>query len=999
MQHVFGCDCSIRLRNRLLRLALLSLLLFGNFTAMSSLAQYRFDQFTANNGLPQNTVNAVTQTRDGYLWFATFDGLVRYDGMRFTIFDKGNSAGISTNRFLTLCEDAQGTLWAGTVDGGLVRYRDGVFTSFTTEQGLPRNHVAKVQINEHGLLIISVNNETKKLTMSANDSFVEVESQTVNEYVDHSQARWILDKDQLIRVKAGQQTAFPISLKLDEFLRYRYEDRAGHMWFGTEENGIYQIAGDSLNHYLHGQGASSKARARVGCEDREGNLWVFTEKQLLKFHDHQFTPYSTKDSLVGEPIRAVFCDREGVIWVGTDGLGLYRVTRQFITAYSVKEGLLDNNVYPIYEDHERNIWIGANQSGLTRFTDGKFTVYPLVKRERAGKTEILVRSSPDRQTKTNVDAFYQDNLERLWIGISGGLLMYKDNKLEDYSHLLNSPKESTEAILQDRAGNLWFGTTKGLFKMRDGQVKTYMPDAGLPGHFVTALHEDKQGNLWVGTRDGLARFDGERFIAITTKQGLVGNRIRCLYEDQEGTLWIGTLDSGLSRLKDGRFTNYTVQNGLFNNGVFQILEDHRGNFWMSCNRGIYRVSRRQLNDFADGKLAALDCVAYGSQDGMLSIECNGGRQPAGMKARDGKLWFPTQGGIVVIDPDAASYNLEPPVVTIESVNVEGKMVNFKPGVSIEPFQTDLEINYNAPSSIKAEYTHFKYKLAGLNDEWVDAGTRRSVHYSQLPPGDYTFKVIAANSDGVWNETGIAFDIHMKPYFYQTRLFIAMWMVVAAAAGLGIYVLRVHRLKANERRLTKVVAERTGELVERTQQLEAANEKLEQLATLDGLTNIANRRRFTDFLTAEWQRSQREQTPLSLLLMDVDYFKLYNDTYGHQDGDECLKKVASVLSETIKRPADLAARYGGEEFVVILSHTDEQGAYTVAERIRAHLEGLQIPHAGSKVNPHVTLSIGVATLIPEPDIQAETLIAAADEALYLAKEQGRNRCQVKAASWV
>ncbi|MEW6130211.1 MAG: diguanylate cyclase [Acidobacteriota bacterium] len=984
---------------RRLRWLVLGLMFIGNFAAADTFAQYRFEQFTTNNGLPQNTVNAIAQTRDGYLWFATFDGLVRYDGIRFTVFDKGNSNGITSNRFVTLCEDLEGTLWAGTVDGGLIRYRDGAFTAFTTEQGLPRNHIAKLQLDENGALMISVNNETKKLTISTDGRFSEIPAPAINEFTDHSKARWIWHKDNLVRIRNRQPTVFSIKLASEEFFRYRYEDRAGNLWLGTDNNGVYQISDDTVTHHLQPPTPALNFRARVGGEDHDGNLWVFDEQQLYRYRDGKLTPLLTAEGVTFKPIRAVFCDREGIIWVGTDGHGMYRVTRQFLNTYSMKDGLLENNVYPIYEDRAGHIWIGTLQKGFARLANGKFTNFSLAKAESAGKVSLSITRTPDPNVKINVDAFYQDNQGRLWIGVGGGLLRYADNKFEDFSYLLNSPLESTEVILQDREGNLWFGTTKGLFKMQNGQIKLYMPEHGLPNHAITAIHEDKQGNLWVGTREGLAKRQGDRFIPFTAKDGLAGNRIRSIYEDRDGALWIGTFDSGLSRLKDGRFTNYTVKNGLFNNGVFQILEDRQDNFWISCNRGIYRVGRRQLNDFADGKIALISCVAYNGQDGMRSPECNGGKQPAGTKTRDGRLWFPTQGGVVVIDPEVVIHNSQPPVMTIESVNIEGRNVNFKSGVAIEPYQTDLEINYAAPSSIKAEAIHFKYKLEGLSDEWIDAGTRRSVHYSQLPPGHYLFKVIAANSDGVWNETGVALEIHMKPFFYQTRLFIAMWLMIAFGIGIAIYVWRVRQLKATERKLTQVVAQRTAQLVERTQQLETANEKLAELATLDGLTNIANRRRFKEFLAQEWQRAGREQTKLSLLLMDVDYFKPYNDTYGHQSGDECLKQVARVLSDTVKRTTDLAARYGGEEFVVVLSGTDEQGASVVAERIRAQIELLQIPHRGSKVSDHVTISIGVATFIPDGSNEAEELIAAADEALYQAKENGRNRIFTKTEVWV
>jgi diguanylate cyclase (GGDEF)-like protein len=288
----------------------------------------------------------------------------------------------------------------------------------------------------------------------------------------------------------------------------------------------------------------------------------------------------------------------------------------------------------------------------------------------------------------------------------------------------------------------------------------------------------------------------------------------------------------------------------------------------------------------------------------------------------------------------------------------------------------------------------RVRLAGLDDEWAEADTQRSVFYPHLPPGHYTFQVIAANSDGLWNETGATLDVYMKPHFYQTKWFFALWVMAAVCMAASIYGLRVRHLKANQKRLTKLVAERTSALVERTEQLEVANDRLNQLATLDGLTNIANRRRFTEFLQQEWNRARRSQITLSLLLMDVDYFKLYNDTYGHQGGDECLQQVAAVLDQTIKRAADLAARYGGEEFAVILSDTDRDGAFRVAETIRAQIAALKIPHSGSKVNDWVTVSVGVASLIPGRHNQPEELIAIADRALYQAKENGRNCCRAE-----
>lgn len=953
-------------------------------------AQYRFDHFTNKNGLPQNTVSAITQTADGYLWFATYDGLVRYDGVRFTTFDKGNTSGFVTNQFLSLWGDEQGTLWAGTVDGSLVRYRKGVFTTFAAEHGLPKSIIGRLQPAFDGSLVIFIDiGENNFLRWTANDSLEAVnifrwtennslgalDQRQMNEYISGSQTRWMIRPGRLIRVKDGRETAFPTSLAADDFFRHRYEDREGNLWVGTKGRGLYRVAGDALRHYAEQDGVPLNMLIKVAGEDAEGNLWLFTEKELLRYREGRFTHYSAADLLKSNRVRAVYCDREGTIWIGTDENGLFRLTRKFLHAYSKADGLLTDIVYPICEDQRGQIWLGSG-AGLNRFADNKFTAYPL---KAAGSKSSSAKKMPD------VRALHADREGNLWIGSSVGVMRLKNEQMSFHSDsvpLIN-------AMLRDREGNLWVGGASELLKVRDKVITYYTVNEGLPDNNVTVLYEDSRGNLWAGTRGGLARLEGGRFVAFTTKDGLAGDRIRCIYEDRDGVLWIGTFDSGLSRFKDGQFTNYTTREGLFNNGVFQILEDRRGNFWISSNRGIYRVSRQQLNDCAEGKLKVVSSVGYGIEDGMLSTECNGERQPAGIKARDGKLWFPTWKGVVVIDPELVPYNYQPPLVSIESVILNGEAVGFENGISLEPGQTDLEITFGAPGSFKADYVQFRFKLIGADDHWTEAGRQRTVRYSHLPPGNYSFKLIASNSDGVWNETGAALEIYKKPFFYQTGWFFALCVAAAVAMAASIYALRVHRLKVNEKRLTRLVDERTAQLRERTEELEVANDKLEKLATLDGLTGIANHRRFKEFMTQEWRRSMRTGATVSLLLMDVDYFKKYNDTYGHQSGDECLKRVAGVLSETIKRANDLAARYGGEEFVAVLTDTDMEGALTMAETIRARVEALQIPHSQSN-HQCVTLSIGVAAAVARGEDDMNDLIAAADRLLYRSKENGRNR---------
>lgn len=940
-------------------------------------AQYRFDHFTTSNGLPQSTVSSIVQTRDGYMWFGTYDGLVRYDGVRFTIFDKGNTPAIHSNQIIALCTDPGGALWAGTTEGGVIRYQDGMFTSLTTAEGLPDNFVGCVEHSLHGV-VLTIRGVSYRW---ADGKATPLDPAVLAEFVDKHGARWRRHSNRLVRSAAGGETTFQIPLTPDEF-RQHYEEPGGAMWFPTQAHGVYRISGSAVEHFDASSGLPPGDWIKPAGYDANGTMWLFNQKALVQFKDGSFATLPSFPALESNFIRTMFVDREGTVWIGTNENGLFRARRRFLVSYAEANGMHGRSVYPILEDRDGTLWFGSG-NGLTRLVNGAF-IRNIVVRDKGG---LALRSKDDPGAVIGVRAFAQDRDGRVWLGLGAGLATFEQNRLVDRSALIQNA--GVDAILQDRQGRMWIATGRGVFRI-DGDDVTLFPERDfLPGG-PNVLYEDRQGRMWIGTRGGIGRFEGGRFVSITTKDGLAGDRVRAFYEDADGVMWVGTFDSGLSRIENGRITNFTAETGLFNNGVFHIIEDSRGYFWISCNRGIYRVSRQQLNEVARGAATAVNSVAYGSQDGMLSSEANGGREPAGVKARDGRLWFPTQNGVVAIDPKAESYSTEPLPIVIESVVVDGTPVPFSGGVRVQPGQRDVEINYTAPSSIKAEHIHFKYRLEGLGSQWIDAGTRRTVHYSHLPSGTYTFTLVAANSDGVWNPQGITLSVRILPRFYQTRWFAGVILLLIVACGGAAYALRVNRLKSRERRLMQLVADRTSEL-------QAAHDRLQQLATTDGLTNIANHRRFKEFLGQEWQRAQRTRSPVSMLLLDVDHFKLFNDTYGHQAGDECLKRVAVAITEIVQRGTDLAARYGGEEFAVVLTDTGTQGAAVVAETIRARVEAMQIPHSTSKTHRFVTVSIGVATRIGIPDVGPDGLITAADAALYHAKRMGRNRCVTEAES--
>jgi signal transduction histidine kinase len=378
----------------------------------------------------------------------------------------------------------------------------------------------------------------------------------------------------------------------------------------------------------------------------------------------------------------------------------------------------------------------------------------------------------------------------MWIGLGGGLRRYENGKISDLS-----VKAAVYGVASDREGKYWVASNQGLFKFDDDKlIAHYTTKDGLPSNDVKTIHRDRRGALWFGTYGGLVEIKDGRFISYTAADGLAGNRVRTIYEDADGALWIGTYDDGLSRLREGRFFNYRTEQGLHNNGVFQILEDRRGYFWISCNKGIYRVNRRELNDLAEGRISRVNSVSFGKRDGMLNTECNGGRQAAGFVAQDGKLWFPTMGGVVVIDPEAAPVNSPPPPVVIESVTLGRGLIDFSSGVTVAPGQRDLEVAYTGLSFINSDQVKFKYKLEGLDTDWVEAGTRRVAYFPNLPPGDYNFNVLAANSDGVWNTTGASVRISVVPPFWRTWWFLTLSLAVVAGAALMWHRRRIARLE-------------------------------------------------------------------------------------------------------------------------------------------------------------------------------------------------------------
>jgi signal transduction histidine kinase/ligand-binding sensor domain-containing protein len=730
--------------------------------------------WTTEDGLPQNSVNAIVQSHDGYLWLATFGGLARFDGVRFTIFNSANTPGLRSNRILALFEDRRGALWLGTETGELMSLEDGVGTTYPMTGALQGAVVWALTGDDAGVLWAGTSKGLARFQNGKFTTYTTADGLPNNliSAVDLDQAGrlWIMAERLLVEFDGRQFVAHRFSEGLLEgsFVRRRQ----GGFWVGAR-TGVALFDAGKFVVYPH----LSRSPWLMGplFEDREGALWVsYTSPSMIqRFDAGRLSSYAMKP--IEYAVRAIYEDREGNLWIGSRGGGLTRLKKRAVTTYTTDNGLPSNTVFAITDDGSGGTWIGTD-SGLAHVRAGKTTVY----------------TDKDGLLSSYVNALLRDRAGSLWIGSNFGLTQLKDGRFINYTpaHGLSGPVVMT--LAEDRDGNLWAGTTEGLSRLRDGAFTVYNRAAGLISNDVRSIVEARDGALWVGTTGGLSCFRNGAFTNYTTRNGLTNDYVRAIVEEPDGALWIGTYGGGLNRLKHGRFTPVTTRDGLFDDFVSRILEDDRGNFWILGNRGIFGVSHAALNEFAEGGARSITSISYGIADGMKSSEGEGNGQPAGWRTPDGKLWFPTIKGVAVLDPSPV--NSLPSPVVIQGVTVDRVAQPATHQVAIKPGQQNLEIYYAGLSFSRPEQVKFKYQLLNFDRDWVEAGTRRTAYYPQLPPGSYTFKVVADNGYGVWNMEGQTLGVIVLPPFYRTWWFVTLVSLTVAGMVALIWRQRVSGLQ-------------------------------------------------------------------------------------------------------------------------------------------------------------------------------------------------------------
>ncbi len=802
------------------------------------LDDYIQHNWQTRNDLPDNMVNQVMQSSDGYLWLATTYGLARFDGKDFTIFNRKSSEGLPANHVTAIYEDKSRQLWIGTSSGVAILENEKITPRFK-DQGL-NDYVWQIYEDTRGDFWIGTSGagvyyfkEGKgKLTQySTKDGLTGDFVRSICE--DRSGRLWIGTVKGLNRFDFKEDRFITYTEKQGlphNYVRKVFEDSKGRLWIATYGGGLCQLKDNGFIVYTTKDGLPNDF-VRTIYEDSSGILWIGTRKGLTRMKDGTFSTTLMEDNFRSNLVNSICEDSEKNLWVGTETRGLYRLKDGTFRSFTGKDGLSDGVAWSIYRDRHNTLWIGM-RNGLFQYKDGKFSQF----------------MTGDESFTYGIMSLGGDNKGNIWVGTESiGLkqLKVKDGvvyKVLTYTRKEGLGSDTVRCIYVDREGVLWVGTYDGGFSyFAGGKFNTYTTADGLSNNFVKSIYKDGYGCVWIGTEKGLNRFKNETFDIYTTENGLPGNNIAVIYEDTDvdGVLWIGTVENGLVRFKDGTFTRFTQEEGLYNGGVFQILEDNSGNFWLGHKRGIVCISKNELNDLAEGKLHRITYKSYNESDGMRINQCSGRlTQPAGGKTADGKLWFATAEGVVKLDPKRIIFNEVPPIVRIEQLIVDNRPIDlfqnqqavFSPGVK------DFEFYYTALSFYAPEKIKFKYMLEGYDNEWREVGSRRTAYYTNIPYGDYRFRVIACNNSNIWNSEGASFDFRLKPYFSQTSWFYALCAFCVVFLAFGIYRLRLKQLTDRKVELEQLVVKRTRQLEESNIQLEdsirelaGANKELEKLS--------------------------------------------------------------------------------------------------------------------------------------------------------------------------
>jgi ligand-binding sensor domain-containing protein len=755
-----------------------------------AVAQYAFRTWSKRDGLPGSWVSAILPSRPGYLWAATQEGLVRFDGTHFTVFTRGNSPGLPSDNIRALHAAKDGRIFVATSRGLAVG--DAQTGSFVPVPGLPAAPV--VSIDEDGTGVL--------WALTADAAWrVEGGRATILEGLRHQQGEnralrgiasggfWVATNRGLIRIDpGGAPTTFTVGdgLPSNDVLSVLV-DRDGVVWAGTGQGVARLSNGGAFEPVAASMGHVTEALV----QDRDGNVWAGTRDGLQRLAGGRAELIGRAEGLPDEHTRALAEDADGNLWIGTEAGGLTRVRNGRATVYGTGQGLRHNVIWSVTESHDGSIWVGTDGGGLNRLREGR---------------GLLATTEPDFAHE-KVYALLEDRSGRVFFSTeSHGLCTLASGR----ARCMSVPDDDlVRCLIEDRHGGIWVSTSGGVYRLGEDGLRLVPSEDG-KRLVAKVLDEGPDGVIWVGTSSGLARVEGGLVRRVLANGAPHTDDISALHSDPDGTLWIGTLNAGLQRLRGGRLAAVLPSQGLPTAVVLSVLDDGLGRIWLSGG-GIVALARADLEAAADGRGGPLEFAMITEADGLRDQECSGGVQPSAWRGRDGRLWFPTISGVAVVDPQQVHLNTRPLSVLIEGIVADGQMISPDGPIVLPAGTRHLEIRYTAPSFAAPERVRFEHRLEGLEKSFFPAGTDRVAHYSGLGPGHYRFTIRAANEDGVWADRTTSLTFEVRPHFWQTLWFYALCGAALLVGAWATGEWRVRALRLREQELERRVAEEMAQV--------------------------------------------------------------------------------------------------------------------------------------------------------------------------------------------